>query len=128
MSPLWKSLSALAVVLPVGGYVAGSLAATSGDDPAPREVIVIRDAPTQQSSPGTTISPRPSPSGDPSGRGDDSDPDDDHDDGDDDGDDDVRVVNPEPDDLDDGPDEGDEDDRDDGDDGDDGDDDREDDD
>lgn len=103
MSPLWKSLLALAVVLPVGGYVAGSLAATSGGDPAPREVIVIRDAPTQQSSPGTTISPSPSPTGDPSGRGN----------GDDDDDDDVRVVSPEPDDLDDGPDEDDRDDDDD---------------
>ncbi|MDN4161847.1 hypothetical protein [Nocardioides abyssi] len=96
MSPVWKSLLGLAVLLPVGGYVAGSLAAASGDDPAPREVIVIRDAPVQPRSPGTTLSPRPSPT---------SGPDRDRDGSGSDDDDDVKVVSPEPDDLDDEPDE-----------------------
>ncbi|WKN47101.1 hypothetical protein [Nocardioides sp. Arc9.136] len=106
MSPVWKYLLGLAVALPVGGYVAGSLVASSADDPAPREVIVIEDAPSSPPSPGTTLSTRPSrsasPSPDDDGTGDRSGSGAGSGDGSDGG---VPVVSPRPDDLEDEPDE-----------------------
>ena len=44
MSTVWKVLIALALVLPMGAFVAGSLVASAADDPAPRETIQIRSA------------------------------------------------------------------------------------
>ena len=55
MSTVWKVLVGLALVVPVGAYVAGSIAASASDDPAPRHTITIRE-----SDPGTTQSPSPS--------------------------------------------------------------------
>ncbi|GAA2143605.1 hypothetical protein GCM10009844_16160 [Nocardioides koreensis] len=55
MSTLVKILVTLGLVLPMGAFVAGSLAASSADEPAPRETIVIRDSPTRSAAPdGTT--------------------------------------------------------------------------
>jgi len=93
MSTLVKILVTLGLVLPMGAFVAGSLAASSADEPAPRETIVIRDSPTRTASPGGTGTPSPGhDAGDDHGgdrRGDHS------------GDDDVVVIIPSPDDLDD---------------------------
>jgi hypothetical protein len=55
MSAVWKALLGLAVVLPLGAYVAGSLAASAADDPHPRHTIEIRE-------PDPSRSPTPSPS------------------------------------------------------------------
>lgn len=43
MSVLWKTLLTLAVVLPLGGFIAGSLVTAAHDDPPPRLPIVLRD-------------------------------------------------------------------------------------
>ena len=37
MRPLWKTFLPLALVLPLGAFVAGSLVASAADDPPPRE-------------------------------------------------------------------------------------------
>ncbi|WP_460822293.1 hypothetical protein [Nocardioides ungokensis] len=58
MNALVKTLIALGLVLPLGAYVAGSLAAVGADDPRPHDTIVIRDSPTRSASPDV----RPSPS------------------------------------------------------------------
>ena len=58
MKTLVKTLIALGLVLPLGAYVAGSLAAVGADDPRPHDTIVIRDSPTRSASPDL----RPSPS------------------------------------------------------------------
>ena len=55
MRTVWKVLLGLAVVLPLGAYVAGSLAASAADDPAPRTPIELRDP-----GPGRTTPPAPS--------------------------------------------------------------------
>ena len=55
MSTVWKVLVALALVVPLGAYVAGSLAASASGDPEPRHTIQIRES-------GPTRSPSPSPS------------------------------------------------------------------
>ena len=81
MSILVKILVPLGLVLPLGAFVAGSLAASGSPDPGPRETIVIRDAPTGSASP----HPERTPSGDPS-------PEDHHGTG---------VITPSPDDIDD---------------------------
>jgi len=97
MKTVWKVLLGLALVVPMGAYVVGSLAASAADDPAPRQTIEIREpAP----SPSSTPSSKPSTSATPSSQqtGDDVevitphyDDFDDHDDnGDDDGDGDDR--------------------------------------
>jgi len=75
MKPWWKVLLVLAFVLPVGGYVVGSLAATSVDDPAPRAPMQIAPAadeesdatgsPTSAPSDGPTSGPTPAPGTDP---------------------------------------------------------------
>ena len=43
MRTVWKIVIVLALVLPSGAFVAGSLAASSADRPSPRHTIVIRD-------------------------------------------------------------------------------------
>jgi hypothetical protein len=43
MNPLLKYVAPLAVVLPLGGFVAGSLVSAAQDDPDPRTPIVLRE-------------------------------------------------------------------------------------
>ncbi|WP_193613112.1 hypothetical protein [Nocardioides lijunqiniae] len=83
MSRLWKVVLTLGLVLPVAAFVAGSLAASSADEPAPRETILIQDA-SPSSSPTTRPSPTPTGRPSPTGSGDDR------------GDRPPRVVTPEP--------------------------------
>ncbi len=65
MSTLAKILIPLGLVLPLGAFVAGAVAVSGADDPAPRETIVIRDAPTRSNSPHEDRSPSAHPSDDP---------------------------------------------------------------
>jgi hypothetical protein len=107
MSRVWKLAVPLAVLIVVGGYAVGSLAASDLDDVAPRQPIVVGDAGADR---GTTGKPatddrRQRPDQKDDQRGDDG-----RTAGDDADDDDVAVVRPDVDDVDD---------RDDGDDGDD---------
>lgn len=87
---MWKVLLGLALVLPMGAYVAGSLMSSAADMPTPREPVIIRDA---------DPSPEPPPSrprDEPPAGGDDvpdDEPGDDVDDVDDNG---LRIVTPEP--------------------------------
>ena len=37
----WKVFAALALMLPLGAFVAGNLVASAADDPAPRDTIII---------------------------------------------------------------------------------------
>lgn len=60
MSAVWKALLGLAVVLPLGAYVAGSLAASAADDPRPRHTIQIRQPdPSRPAGPSPTRSSGP---------------------------------------------------------------------
>jgi len=61
MRILWKVLLGLALVVPMGAYVAGALAASSADSPAPRETIVIRDNGDSSTRPARPATPDPSP-------------------------------------------------------------------
>lgn len=91
MSLPWKILLALAVVLPLGGFVVGSLASAADDDPLPRQPIVLREEPTgTPPTDGPSRTPGASPT--PDGHGGD-----DNDDSNADDDDDVPVVSPRPD-------------------------------
>ena len=55
MSTVWKVLIGLALVVPMGAYVAGSLVASADNDPTPRHPITIRESdPTPSSSPSPT--------------------------------------------------------------------------
>jgi hypothetical protein len=106
MRTLWKVLIGLAVVLPTMAYVAGTLAAT-GDQPAPRDPVVIEESgqPSPAAAPtrGATEDPTSSSSVPSPARSDDDD-----DDG-------PETISARPDDLDDhDDDEGRDDDRDDG--------------
>lgn len=56
MVTIWKVLLGLVLVVPMGAYVAGSLAASAADDPAPRQTIQIRE-PDPTSTPTSTPSP-----------------------------------------------------------------------
>src|SRR6478735_3327275 len=93
MSTVWKVLAALALVVPMGAYVVGSLAASATDGPPPRQTIEIREStptPTPSSTPTPEPTSTPSPTDDDEVEVitpdyDDFDEDDDH--GDDDGDD-----------------------------------------
>ena len=85
MSTVVKILVTLGLVLPLGAFVAGSLAASGADDPGPRPAIVIPDSPSRSAAPGDDRSPSRGPS-------DDSSPDDHGG---------VGVITPSPDDLDD---------------------------
>jgi len=66
LMPTWlKVILALALVLPLGAFVAGSLVASAADDPAPRDTIVIDGSgstPTETPSTGTSPSSSSSPS------------------------------------------------------------------
>lgn len=99
MSTWVKYLIGLALALPMGAYVAGSLMASAADDPVNRDPVQIQDAPSDSSrdddgrtprpSDGPTRTPRP-----PGDANDDAVPDGDTDDDDDDNG--VRVVTPQP--------------------------------
>ena len=94
MKLVWKVLLGLAVVVPLGAYVAGSLAASASSDPTPRQTIEIRQVdptPTSTSAPTTKPTPTPTPTSSPTSSPT-GDEDDDGDDGP--GDDDVEVVTP----------------------------------
>lgn len=83
MRTLLKVFVALALVLPLGAFVAGSLVASSADAPAPQHTIVIEKSGSETGAPGAvTASPTPEP-------------------GDDDADDLVDLATPEPGDVDD---------------------------
>lgn len=119
MSTWVKYLIGLALALPMGAYVAGSLMASAADDPVNRDPVRIQDGPSQ------TPRPADEPTRKPPGAPDDE-PGEDREGGDDDSDDDVddngvRVVTPQPTRVDGGDDDdaGDDDERDDRDDGDD---------
>ncbi|MCW2773768.1 MAG: hypothetical protein JWN91_2094 [Nocardioides sp.] len=57
MKTVWKVLLGLVLVVPLGAYVAGSLAASASDDPAPRHTIQINEpSPTPTTTPSTTPS------------------------------------------------------------------------
>ena len=90
---LGKVLAVLALLLPMGAFVVGSLVASAADEPARRDPIVIAEAPSpgpdRTPSPPSTPAPTPSEDDDGDGEGDD----DDRDDGDDD---EIEVVTPEP--------------------------------
>jgi hypothetical protein len=101
MSTMWKVLLGLVLALPLAAFVAGAVLASSTDEPAPRETIVIQDAPSRPDDDGPRSGPGRSddesrPGQHPSGSGDD-----DSDDSDDSDDDEVEVVRPEPDTVDD---------------------------
>jgi hypothetical protein len=99
MSTVWKVIAALALVLPVGAFVVGSLASSSADEPTRRDPVILREAPRESPADPAPIRPRPHQDDDPvviapepastdegrDGVGDDWD-DDDDDRGDDDGD------------------------------------------
>ena len=98
MSRVWKIAVPLAVVIVVGGYAVGSLAASDLDDVTPRQPIVIGDDADSRHGAGTgtgTGDRRERPDQKDDQRGDDrrTEVDDD--------DDDVAVVRPDVDDLDD---------------------------
>ena len=57
MPSFWKVFAALALLLPLGAFVAGSLVASAADDPAPRDTIIIDDQSGTPSQDPTTSSP-----------------------------------------------------------------------
>lgn len=61
MSTLVKIVVALGLVLPLGAFVVGSLAASGAEDPGPRQTIVVRDSPTRSASPHEDHSPADRP-------------------------------------------------------------------
>lgn len=81
MRTLPKILAGLALVVPMGAYVAGAMASSADSDPTPRQTIEIRPAdsgPTHTPSQKATGGPSSGPSDDDhSGRGHDGDDDDD---------------------------------------------------
>ena len=46
MRSFWKVFAALALVLPLGAFVAGTLVASASDDTEPRETLIIQDQQT----------------------------------------------------------------------------------
>lgn len=58
MKTVWKVLLGLALVVPMGAYVVGSLAASASEDPAPRHTIQIEGP---ERTPAPTRTPRPTP-------------------------------------------------------------------
>src|SRR6478609_4007623 len=62
MKTVWKVLLGLALVVPMGAYVVGSLAASAADEPAPRQIIQIQEPdPTPTPTPKPTKTPTPTP-------------------------------------------------------------------
>src|SRR3954467_265224 len=56
MRSFWKVFAALALMLPLGAFVAGNLVASAADDPAPRHTIKIDP---ESGTPTGTPTPRP---------------------------------------------------------------------
>ncbi len=92
MSPVVKYALPLAFVLPLGGFVAGSMVSAAQDDPDPRTPIVLREDASETPATGTPRNKSTDPSRPPSADSDDDDDDhvvrpkpvgDDEDDGDD---------------------------------------------
>lgn len=88
MRTLSKVIAGLVLVVPMGAYVAGSLAASADSNPQPRQTIEIRPADSTPTK-GPSEKPSAQPSGDHSGPGRSGDDDDD-----------VEVITPEYDDFD----------------------------
>src|SRR3954447_18382048 len=66
MRSFWKIFAALALMLPLGAFVAGNLVASAANDPAPRHTIVIDDeagTPSDSATPSSPASSTASPSG-----------------------------------------------------------------
>ena len=63
MRSFWKVFVALALMLPLGAFVAGNLVASAADDPAPRDTIIIDDT---SGTPSGDPSPSSTPTGTPS--------------------------------------------------------------
>ena len=61
MTTVWKVLGGLALVVPLGAYVVGSLAASAADDPPPRETIVIQESATPDPTVDPTVASTPTP-------------------------------------------------------------------
>jgi len=93
MGTFAKVLIALVIALPMAAYVAGSLVASSSEQPTRREPVIVRDAPEPDTGTGSpTSDPSRPPDDDP-----DDDPDDEQDDDDGEQDDDrIRKVTPAP--------------------------------
>ncbi|WP_036564559.1 hypothetical protein [Nocardioides halotolerans] len=75
MGSFWKVFVALALVLPLGAFVAGNLVAAAEDDPAPRDTIIIDQqggtpsgeastSPSADTTPGSGATPRGNEHGD----------------------------------------------------------------
>jgi hypothetical protein len=58
MRSFWKVFAVLAVMLPLGAFVTGSLVASADDQPAPRDTIILDD---QSATPSSGPTPEPSP-------------------------------------------------------------------
>src|SRR6478609_7567766 len=65
MRSFWKVFVALALMLPLGAFVAGSLVSSAADDPSPRQTIIVDDS---SGTPSQTPSTDPSPSSTPKPR------------------------------------------------------------
>ena len=63
MRSFWKVFAALALMLPLGAFVAGNLVASAADDPTPRDTIIIDDT---SGTPSSDPSPSSTPTGTPS--------------------------------------------------------------
>lgn len=59
MRTLWKILVPLALVLPLGAYLAGALVTSVADDPAPRRTIVIHRSAPPSTAPQESRATRP---------------------------------------------------------------------
>lgn len=92
MSTFFKVALGLLLTLPLGAYIAGTLAASQADMPDQRPAVVISQTTSGTAGPSETARPSPRPKPSPTASPDDSD-DDSRDDSDDDG---VRVVRPTP--------------------------------
>src|SRR4051794_37379144 len=65
MRSFWKIFVALALMLPLGAFVAGTLVASAADDPEPRNTIIIDDqgaTPTTDATPTQGDDPTETPS------------------------------------------------------------------
>jgi hypothetical protein len=65
MSTVWKVIAALALILPVGAFVVGSLASSSADEPTRRDPVILREAPQGSPADPAPIRPKPHQDDDP---------------------------------------------------------------
>src|SRR3954452_10538031 len=67
MRSFWKIFAALALMLPLGAFIAGNLVASAADDPSPRHTINIDDqSGTPTADPTPSSRPTRTPAGTPS--------------------------------------------------------------